>query len=851
MTSTLFAWVLICGVMAKLWRAWMLWQDSGSLDGFAWLPLGLGAEILLAALLTLLATALARLVERRWPDRTPSWTVLAFGLPLALANLVWLGLNHVSFTITQAPITFQRVRGDEGVRFADAHLVTTEALVPAAMLVATALLALPLLATVVVRWRPVIPAGMAFIVVGLATLGYGFDVAVTRTRNFGVADTPVFTLAESFVRTRLAEERKPRVRDKDADLDELLVARTPIAETALPPRQRSAMRNAIVFFAEGIPRKLTSLDGGEDAANASPNLLRRARRDGLELTRHHAPYHKSISAIFSLMCADYPPPDGKNIVEFNPRIDCGEFSDVLAGHGLRTGLFHGGEFGFYDKLALLGMRSWDVQLDARHLSDPARFEENEWGIDDRAVVEAALEWIDSLDPGERFASVLIPITAHWPFWIPSDVAPAYPGISPKNRFLSAVRFSDQSFEMLMQGLEARGLAEETAVIFVADHGETVGERPRASAGTRLAYEPSLHTPGVILAPGMWPAGATTNRLTSHVDLLPTLLDLLGLPADPRHRGRSVLTPDLEPRRMFIGANNGPRWIGFLDGNRKFILNTQNGVREAYDLAADADERHNIVDELSAEQVDALEQDALTFAWVHQRRLEDARQRDDAADVEQRFVEAVDVRVRLDGRGAASGEHESVTVADRMLPCVRVPDNPAGRRLCAGAEPDLFVGRKKGRASGRHDCIFVRAPRLGVLELEIRDQPWLDLVTRVRAAETRPLRDEGNTEVPIEVWVDGVLEGRATLEPNDDARLPFPAPSESLLVRVGGDGPAVGDVCITLTDRAWTRGSRRKASALFHEGDAAAAAADPAPADPTPAALVPAPSHEASPWKAVP
>jgi arylsulfatase A-like enzyme len=831
LAAGIFAWVFVTGLLAKLFRAWGLWADAEASDGFVWLPLGLAAEVLAATLATAVALGVARGLGRLLPGR-PAVGARAgagVGFALALLNTAWLGLNLASFNITQAPITFQRLRGDEGVAFAGHHLITWSALVPVVAFGVTALLVAPLALFAGPRAARLLPARARASVLALALGAYGFDAFVTRDENFGVADHPAFTLASSFARASFdaaleARLEAPLERGRPADplatvfaglgaqtgdapppppdLAELLRARTPLDEVAPPPTARASMKNVIVFFAEGIPRKHTSLGGDNDT---TPNLARRAQQDGLELTRWYAPYHKSIAAIFSFLCSRYPPSNGQSIVELNPRMDCGELSDVLSENGFHTGLFHGGDFGFYDKLMLLGMRHYEVLKDARQMSDPLRYDEHEWGIDDRALVDHLLAWIDELPPADRFGAVLIPITAHWPYWLPGDVEPDFPGLSSKNKFLSAVSFSDRTFELLMRGLEERGLDDETAVIFLADHGETVGERPRASAGVRLAYEPSLHTPFVLIAPGMWPAGARSDRLASHVDLLPTILDVLGLPPDPRHQGRSVLEPDRDPQRVFVGANNGTRWVGFIDGSRKVVVNRTTRTREIYDLSTDPDERKNLARLLPAADIDEVVDDALAFSRGHLAELKVARRLQEDFEIEQRFVELADVRIRIDASmTVASGEQEQA-LPHGVHRCVRVPDEPGGRRECPGDEPGspgLFQGRRVVRASGRHDCILVRPPRTGVLEIEVRDQPWLPFLTRVRAAVTPKLRTEGDDEVPLEAWVDGDLHGSRTLEPGEPARIPFSAPRESLLLRIGGSGEARRDVCLTLTDRAW-------------------------------------------------
>ncbi len=758
----LFFWIAGAGLLAKLFRAVQLEEEAGADDGLVWLPLGVCSEVLLAALLVAVAYAASRVLPRA--------AAVAVGVVLGLADIAWLAVNLTSFAITQAPVTFQRLRGDEGVTFADKSLLTFHEVAPS---VAFAVLAVALLPAALWAARKIgdrvapLPAGA---VLSVAVLGYSFDAFVTRDENFGVADTPVFTLASSFVHGYVDEhERPPRADGSREGLGELLRARTPVKETPPPPRGRAEMRNVIVIFSEGIARKHTSLDG----TDATPNLLRRFHQSGLELTRYYSPYHKSIAAIYSFFCSDFPPPNAQNIVEINPRIDCGEFSDVLSAHGVHTALFHGGQFGFYDKLLLLGMRGYEVMEDSRSMSDPLTYDENEWGIDDRAMVDHLFQWVDDMPPGDRFAATLIPITAHWPYWFPGDVDRPYPRTSSKDDYLSAVHFLDEVFEKLMRGLEARGIAKDTAVIFLADHGETVGERPRASAGRRLAYEPSLHVPFVILAPGMWPGGSQSDELGSHVDLLPTILDLMGFPPDPRHHGRSLLMPDREPQRLFIGASNGPKWVGFIDGHEKFIVNRTTGKREDYDLAADPDERDNRIDRLPKAHVEELTQDALAYADGHLQEIRHAKSRGDEIDIEGHFADSVDVHVRM-------------------------PDG-----TLVAPPPGAYKGREVVKAArGHRDCIVVSPPSKGTLELTVSGQAWLPFLTRLRVAETSLRRPTGVDLVPVRIEVDGEPQGRRNATPKHHIRMPFASPEESLFIQVGGNGAAKRDICISVTERGW-------------------------------------------------
>ena len=98
----------------------------------------------------------------------------------------------------------------------------------------------------------------------------------------------------------------------------------------------------------------------------------------------------------------------------------------------------------------------------------------------------------------------------------------------------AARALDAAVGRLLAGLHQRDLAERTIVVFTTDHGLAL---PRAKCSL---YDPGLETALLLRIPGQGVAGGRTlDPLMSNVDLLPTLLDLLGVPIPERVQGRSV------------------------------------------------------------------------------------------------------------------------------------------------------------------------------------------------------------------------------------------------------------------------------------------------------------------------
>ena len=156
--------------------------------------------------------------------------------------------------------------------------------------------------------------------------------------------------------------------------------------------------------------------------------------------------------------------------------------------------------------------------------------------------------------------------------------------------------NDRAFGQLLDELEARGLAGDTAVIYVSDHGEEFEEHGRWEHGVSL-YEEVLRIPFVMRLPGIAPQ--RVKAPAQHVDLLPTLLAYLGIEA-PATDGRDLL---LAPRRgadppdiyAHLDVDNH-RSSTVIRGDYKLVLPqspSQGSEPMLFDLEADPGEQENL------------------------------------------------------------------------------------------------------------------------------------------------------------------------------------------------------------------------------------------------------------------
>ena len=171
-----------------------------------------------------------------------------------------------------------------------------------------------------------------------------------------------------------------------------------------------------------------------------------------------------------------------------------------------------------------------------------------------------------------------------------------------NFYDAEIAYTDQQVGVLLERLKKLGLYGNTLVILTGDHGESLGEHGE-SAHSIFIYDSTQRIPLILKLPEESRAGTSAGGLARHVDIVPTVLDVLGLPnaAPPGLPGRSLLPlalgrgPDAEVL-SYAEAYLPKDYYGWSalesvdDGHHKFI---EAPKPELYDLDGDPREKENL------------------------------------------------------------------------------------------------------------------------------------------------------------------------------------------------------------------------------------------------------------------
>jgi arylsulfatase A-like enzyme len=223
-------------------------------------------------------------------------------------------------------------------------------------------------------------------------------------------------------------------------------------------------------------------------------------------------------------------------------------------------------------------------------------EANYFGLEDDVMLEPSKNWLEK-NGDSPFLATYLTVTPHHQYLAPDTYGiEEFAEDDTLNDYLNSVRYEDHFVENVIQQYKDLGLYEDTIFVIVGDHGEGFEEHGR-SQHDDVIYEEGLHVPLIVHDPQRFEDGERVENLTNHLDILPTVADLLGFGIEGgKYPGRSMLEPIPDDRTLFVSCYHDDRCLASIRGDSKFIHHYGNQPDELFDLSEDPLERDSLADE---------------------------------------------------------------------------------------------------------------------------------------------------------------------------------------------------------------------------------------------------------------
>ena len=340
--------------------------------------------------------------------------------------------------------------------------------------------------------------------------------------------------------------------------------------------------NVLLVTIDTLRRDRVGVYGGP--AGLTPTLDRLGA-SGVRYSRAFSHVPMTLPAHASILTGRTPVAHGvHDNGAFRLADDVPTLATVLKGAGYRTGAF----VGAFVLDARFGLnRGFDDYDDRYPPGTVTSFAFAERRAD--AVVDAAGTWILSGKAGAPWLAWVHLFDPHTPYDAPAEYRK---GRTPYD---AEVAYADAMLGRLLDQLASAHALDHTLVVVTADHGESLGDHGEATHGL-FAYDATLAVPLVLSGAGLAPAVVAAP--VGHADILPTVVDLLGVAPPAGLSGQSLVTPPASDRAVYfeaLDAHLTRDWApltGVATAQWKYI---DLPLPELYDLVGDAREATNVVE----------------------------------------------------------------------------------------------------------------------------------------------------------------------------------------------------------------------------------------------------------------
>ncbi len=317
---------------------------------------------------------------------------------------------------------------------------------------------------------------------------------------------------------------------KEAFLD----SEIPFLHKQAPEQKRERPLNLVIFLQESLGAEYVGSLGG---LPLTPNIDRLSK-EGLFFTNLYSTGTRTVRGIEAITSGFLPTP-GRSVVKLGlSQHGFFTIAGLLKQHGYTSDFIYGGESHFDNMRSFFLGNGFDRVIDEPSFENPVFL--GNWGVSDEDLVIKANE-IFKAHGNRPFFGLMLSTTNHVPFEFPEGRIELYD--QPANTVHNAMKFADYAIGKFFELARQEDYFNNTIFVVIADHNTRV-------YGADLVPIQKFRIPGLIIGPDVKPQ--RYERLASQIDLLPTLLDLMGLETEHPMIGHNLLAlPEGEPGRAIM------------------------------------------------------------------------------------------------------------------------------------------------------------------------------------------------------------------------------------------------------------------------------------------------------------
>ncbi|MCL4113349.1 UNVERIFIED_CONTAM: hypothetical protein GTU68_027537 [Idotea baltica] len=296
--------------------------------------------------------------------------------------------------------------------------------------------------------------------------------------------------------------------------------------------------NLVIILQESLGAEFVGALGGTPVTPYLDTLA----EEGIWFDNLYATGTRSVRGI-EAVTTGFTPTQARSVVKL-PKSQTGFFTiaELLGRRGYDTSFIYGGEAHFDNMRQFFVGNGFQRVIEEKDFENPGF--KGSWGVSDEDLFAKAHK--DFGESRERpFFSLVFTSSNHSPFEFPEGNFELYE--QPRATVNNAVKYADYAMGKFFEQAKQSSYWKNTLFLVVADHNSRV-------RGANLVPIEYFHIPALVLGGSVTPQ--TYSRMASQIDLLPTLLGLMGIDSDHPATGHDLFRPDIAdiPGRAIMQYN---------------------------------------------------------------------------------------------------------------------------------------------------------------------------------------------------------------------------------------------------------------------------------------------------------
>ncbi|WP_207796413.1 LTA synthase family protein [Pseudohalioglobus lutimaris] len=296
--------------------------------------------------------------------------------------------------------------------------------------------------------------------------------------------------------------------------------------------------NLVIILQESLGAEFVGALGGTPVTPELDELT----TQGIWFNNLYATGTRSVRGIEAVITGFTPTP-ARSVVKL-PKSQSGFFTiaELLGRRGYDTSFIYGGEAHFDNMRQFFVGNGFQQIIEEKDFLDPSF--KGSWGVSDEDLFQRAHEEF-SQKKDKPFFSLVFTSSNHSPFEFPEDRIELFE--QPRDTVNNAVKYADFAMGEFFRQAKESSYWDNTVFLVVADHNSRV-------RGANLVPIEYFHIPALILGGQVEPR--TYSRLSSQIDLLPTVLGMMGVQDEHPATGHDLFRPDIAdvPGRAIMQYN---------------------------------------------------------------------------------------------------------------------------------------------------------------------------------------------------------------------------------------------------------------------------------------------------------